>query len=485
MRKTSRPVSLCCLLTIGAACATAVEVADTPVADRPVADTSVASPPRDTPAGLVVDTHPVSAATLAPPTTTKLPKPFIGHEGCAARITLVRASPVLFEDDVIGGLREVELDVAGPVGLAVGIEGGWAPAPTWEAVQLPPKVALRLPAGPAVDGGSGFSGALFDLGGLAVAGFANLVTAPLSIPIALLTNSRELFFFDAPTFSDGMFNDIVLDEQTWQAEVARRAAPHKEALAVEAARQARFRAFLGPVQARATQPTCVVDDSGHCELRFSWPTDALAARFSGAPCTVVPVAVDEGDTSYAPLSDDDFNRFSAHLPALPTLPTPTLLPVPPNPAERRGHGAVATRDAWSVGVDDDMGDLDVAFGHAAVRGNRGVALHDVDLVCRVATRGNDFDVDGSAADLKLRLAWGFDHDVVGRSFGERSARVTLIAVPRASLEPGELVKLSLVDVDTFVDDWVGMDIVTFDGTLPLRFVHPSFTAECRGRRSSL
>jgi hypothetical protein len=475
MLKAFRRWSLPCLIAVTAGCATTTDLPSSTAQAAQAAEVAEVSETTG------VDTRPVPATALAPTTgTVPMLPPFIGHDTCGARVTLVRASPVLFEDDLVGGLREVELDVVGPVGLAVGIEG-WSKVPVWDAVELPPKVALRLPAGPATDRSTGASGALFDLGGLALAGFANLITLPLSIPFAVLSASPDLFFFEAPSFAEGMFNDVVLDKQAWQAEVARRGAPHKAVLAVEAKRQARFHAFRDDLMKRALAPSCIVDDSGHCLLRFTWPMDSLSARFSGLPCTVPATTVNEGgivDTT----ADDRHNRVTGTLPALPTLPTPLVLEVPPNPDERRGHGAVATRDAWRSDR-NNIGELESAFHHANMRGARGMALHDVDLVCRIATRGNDFDLDGSAPELRARLAWGFDQDVVGQSFGERTTRTLFIAVSRASFEPGELVKLSVVDVDTLIDDWVGMDIVTFDGTLPLRFSHRSFGAECRALRS--
>ena len=175
-------------------------------------------------------------------------------------------------------------------------------------------------------------------------------------------------------------------------------------------------------------------------------------------------------------------RRSTLLPALPPPAAPQILVGPPRPAgDRRGEGAEATGETWRRGARAALDD--VAAGARwrearAARGIKGVALDDATLVCRVRTRGGDFDLDGSAPELRVRVAWGFDERVAGQSFGTRSTRERVVGVEGVTLLPGELVKVSLVDVDAFVDDWIGMDVVTFDGTLPLRFDHPRFGAEC-------
>ena len=427
-----------------------------------------------------LDTRPVDAGAIVAATTSTPPhKPIqlLVHEGCRARINLVRSAPITFEGDVASGVREVEVEVEGPAGLVVGIEGAGTPLPLWSAVQLTPKVALQLPAGPARDGPAGVSGALFDIGGLAAAGFGNLIALPFSVPLALLTNSNDLFFFEAPSFKDGMFVDVVLDERAWGDEVARRAAPHAGVLEIEAKRQQRFAAFRDRLSAAAAPVSCAVDDTGHCQLRFTWPTSAMTVRFTGPTCPPIPKIADKNGKPVPAFSADEYYAPTAALPALPAPPKPQLLPVAHNPDERRGRGARATADAWSA-TTSRLDDPRNAFARAKHRGAPNMPLSDATLVCQLKARGS-FDADGSSPDLVVRLVWGFDRDVVGVTFDEVSAWTTTFGLAHATILPGELVKISVVDVDAFVDDWIGMDIVTFEGTLPLRFKTRSFSAECR------
>jgi hypothetical protein len=107
------------------------------------------------------------------------------------------------------------------------------------------------------------------------------------------------------------------------------------------------------------------------------------------------------------------------------------------------------------------------------------ALADQTLACTLRMRARDVDADHSPPELRLRLAFGFGDDVAGQTWVESSTWQRTFAVEHVTLLPGELVKLSAMDVDAFVDDWIGMDVVVFDGRTPLVFEHPSFAAECR------
>jgi hypothetical protein len=455
------------------ACATVDEAPSTTI-DTPT--------PAPAPVDRAVNTNAaIDIGAIRAPTTLK-PQPLATIPACSVQVHLARHAPITFEGDIVDELRDVELDLVGPAGLTVAADVG-----SFSSVELRPRVALRLPAGPATDDPAGASGALFDLGGLVVAGFVNLVLLPVSVPVGLLTNG-DLFVLDVPTFTDGMFSDVVLEKALWQQEVERRAAPHSAVLQREADRQARFAPFLKQLQDNArAAPGCVLNDSGHCHLHFAWPTRFVSLTASGLPCAVPPVKTSEHTDDSDDESDDDNTpspQVTLTLPALPASPAPTILPLPHNPDELRGHGAERTSSRWASSWNTRLEHAAPAFDAATLRGARDIVLDDVDFVCRIKARGNDFDIDGSAPELSIRLAWGFDHDVVGVSFPTIESRTATVGVHGATLQPGEAVKLSVVDIDAFVDDWVGMDIVVFDGRLPLRFSHPQFTAECRAAPTS-
>lgn len=408
---------------------------------------------------------------------------------------LLRATPLTFEGRLVRTLYEVEVAAQGPPGLVATLGVYGDSAPSFAEVALTPLVALKVPAGPAQDSPSGPSGALFDLGGLAVAGLVNLALFPVTVPLGILAGRPDAFLVDVPSFSDGMFDDAVLDPATWEAEVARRAAPHTEALAREAERQQRFSQWLGSLLLEQQQRACTLDDTGRCALRVWWPARSLSVAFSGRTCAEPPPSIDAGDkvpspgaASAAPARAAPARaapaprHFSTRLPELPPPVAPTPLVGPPRPdSDHRGEGAEATLERWRAGGRAALEDA-AARGRwkeaRAARGKTGEALRDVTLVCRLRARGGDFDADGSAPELRLRLAWGFDDRVAGQSFGTLSTRERLFGVEGVTLLPGELVKLSAMDVDAFVDDWLGMDVVVFDGRLPLRFEHPRFGAEC-------
>lgn len=462
------------------ACAT---VDDTPPPSRDMSSSAPAVPPSphsDSNSNNKVSDSTVDIGALKVPTTLRTPPPLATIPACGVAVELARHAPVTFEGDLVDDVREVELELAGPAGLTVTADIG-----DFSAVALRPRVALRLPAGPATDAPAGSSGALFDLGGLVVAGFVNLVMLPVSVPIGLLTNS-DLFVLDAPVFTGGMFSDVVLEQGLWQQEVERRAAPHAAVLQREADRQARFAPFLKQVQQQArAAPGCVLDSTGHCQLRFAWASRFVSLTASGLPCAAAVSADNDNDNDTDNDNDNATTppppspRAMLTLPVLPTSPAPTMLPLPHAPDERRGQGAARTSSRWASARDTRLDNAAVAFAAARLRGAADAPLDNVDLACRVTARGNDFDADGSAPELSIRLAWGFDHEVVGVTFPTAEARTTTVGVHGVSLQPGEAVKLSVVDIDAFVDDWVGMDIVVFDGRLPLRFTHAQFTAECR------
>lgn len=468
-------------VVLTASCATAVESPEAPAADWREGDRSQeAALPRPSRASAARDAR----ARTPPPRA-----PFATHEACQARAELVRAMPLTFEGKLVRTLYEVEVAVQGPPGLVATLGVYGESAPSFADVALTPLVALKVPAGPAQDAPRGPSGALFELGGLAVAGLVNLALFPVTVPLGILAGRPDAFLMDAPRFSEGMFDDAVLDQATWEAEVARRAAPHTEALAREAERQQRFSLWLGSLLLEQQQRSCTLDDTGACALRVWWPARSLTVGFSGLACAEPPPSADDKEpASAAPASAAPANQgppprhFSTLLPELPPPVAPVPLVGPPRPdSDRRGEGAEATLERWRAGGAAALEDAAARgrFKEArAARAKKGESLRDVTLVCRLRTRGGDFDADGSAPELRLRLAWGFDDQVAGQSFGTLSARERHFGVEGVTLLPGELVKLSAMDVDAFVDDWLGMDVVVFDGTLPLRFEHPRFGAEC-------
>jgi hypothetical protein len=444
----------------------------------------------------VVDTRPIDAAALRP----VIPAAWVSHARCDAHVHLRRAAPILFEDHVVSQLREVELEVQGPPGLRFRVEKSYAV----DTVSLMPLVALRLPAGPATDNAAGASGALFDLGGLALAGLGNLLLLPVSLPLGLLVGNPDVFFFDAPTFTDGMFSDVVLDESAWQTEVQRRSAPHQDVLAQEAVRQKRFQTWLASLGLAQQQLSCTLDADGRCALRLLYPSSAVSVAFEGLPCALPPPAPDEPALDDTGADAPDEAQVPAKskpttaakktpqpspppetqwvtLPALPEPASPRVLELPPRDTDdRRGVGADRTAYAWRTERPrrDDASAL--FLNKQPHRGRRGQGVDDVTLACRVRAKGGGFDADGSAPELRARVAWGFDQDVVGFTFaGADNASEASGALGGVSMVPGELVKLSVVDVDALVDDWVGMDIVRFDGTWPLRFAHRRFVGECR------
>lgn len=427
-------------------------------------------------AGVGADRRARDARRIVPPPR----KPIATHHGCGATVEVARATAIVFEGAPVRALYDLELSAAGPPGLVVALDADGRPSFT--DVTLSPEVALRLPAGPAQDAPAGASGALFDLGGLAVAGLVNLTLFPVTVPLGLLAGRPDAFLMDAPTFTDGMFSDVVLDQATWDTEVARRAAPHQAALAKEAERQGRFLAWKSELLLEQQALSCAVDDSGRCTLRALWPGSRLSPAFSGHACAApAPTAdaVDPGAKAAPP-------REVSWLPALPEPRAAIALALPPRPADDvRGEGAQATLDAWGDGATAVLDEAEArALWPQAKRARkaRGRPLADATLVCRIAARG-DFDIDGSAPELRVRVAFGFDGSVAGRSFPMEQTRQRTVGLEHVSLLPGELVKISLVDIDALVDDWVGMDIVTFDGVLPLRFEHPRFTAQCGAREA--
>ena len=465
-----------------AGCATAAESPE-PSAEwrerRPLAEAGAAAP------GAPTAVDPDARRRSPPPRA-----PFAVHEACQASMELLRATPLTFEGRLVRTLYEVEVAAQGPPGLVATLAVYDDSAPSFAEVALTPLVALRVPAGPAQDAPRGPSGVLFELGALAVAGLVNLALFPVTVPLGILAGRPDAFLVDVPSFSDGMFDDAVLDPATWEAEVARRAAPHTEALAREAERQQRFSQWLGSLLLEQQLRACTLDHTGRCALRVWWPYRNLSVAFSGLACAEPPPSVDAsaeepspGAASTAPASAaPPPRRFSTLLPELPPPAAPTPLVGPPRPdSDHRGEGAEATLERWRAGGRAALEDA-AARGRwkqaRAARGKAGEALRDVTLVCRLRTRGGNFDADGSAPELRLRLAWGFDDRVAGQSFGTLSTRERLFGVEGVTLLPGELVKLSAMDVDAFVDDWLGMDVVVFDGRLPLRFEHPRFGAEC-------
>ncbi|MCC7073695.1 MAG: hypothetical protein IT383_20460 [Deltaproteobacteria bacterium] len=430
-----------------------------------------------------------TAPSVSPPrdATTRAPPPreaFAVHEACGAEVELRRVTPLSFEGKLVRDLYEVEVMAHGPPGLLVTLGTFGESTPSFTDVTLTPLVALKVPAGPAVDAPRGLSGALFELGGLAIAGLVNVTLFPVTVPLGILAGRPDAFLMDAPTFSDGMFDDVVLDEATWQAEVARRAAPHTAALAREAERQQRFAQWLGSLLLDQQVRSCTLGEHGACALRVWWPSRTLAASFAGLPCAEPAPqdsTVDDVDDATDVPAPSSPHR-STLLPALPPPEPPLPLVGPPRPAsDRRGAGAEQTLERWRAGertgLNDDQARARWREARTA-RGAKGAALHDATMVCRVRARGGGFDLDGSAPELRVRLAWGFDERVAGQSFASVSTHERFVGVEGLTLLPGELVKLSLIDVDAFVDDWVGMDVVSFDGTLPLRFDHPRFGAEC-------
>lgn len=460
-----------CLLVaaLGAGCATTPSGAPEPIDARGGVDGIDADGLRAV--GVGADGGGRDARTITPPPR----KPIAIHAKCGARVELVRASPIGFEGTLLRTLYDVELTAAGPAGLVVALDGDGPP--TFADVALPPKVALRLPAGPAQDGPAGASGALFDLGGLAVAGLVNLTLFPVTIPLGILAGRPDAFLMDAPTFTDGMFSDIVLDQATWDAEVARRAAPHQAALATEAERQQRFATWKGGLVLEQQQLSCTVDGTGRCTLHVLWPRAHLEPSFTALECAAPPPETTGGEPAGTPPPLPQVTW----LPTLPEPKAPVALAVPPRPPDdRRGEGAHATLDAWSDAADVALEDDDARARWSRAkqaRRARGEPLTDATLVCRITARGS-FDIDDSAPELRVRLAFGFDGSVAGRSFPSVQAHQRTVGLKHVTLLPGELVKLSLVDIDALVDDWIGMDVVTFDGALPLRFEHPSFTAQC-------
>ncbi|HEY4222110.1 MAG TPA: hypothetical protein VGO62_12225 [Myxococcota bacterium] len=403
------------------------------------------------------------------------------------------ATPERFEDAAIASLRDVELEASGTEGLTVAVIPAYDDvSDPFSDVHLPARVALRLPAGPAQDAPAGSSGALWDLGGLALTGMLNLVLLPFSIPLGILSGRPDAFFIDAPTFSEGQFNDVVLDDKAWQAEVERRAAPHKAELAEEAARQRRFADWWQAQHPEKQARACTIDATGRCVLRVRWGSPSLRVQFTGLPCTQVeppPAPVDD-DAKPKPIAKQPAlvpaAPVLAFLPSLPSPPMATLLDVPERAAlDMRGVGARATREAWAHANDVELEGADVdALWKRASKGPSG-DLEDVTLVCKVnASRAHDWDLDGSPPELHIRLALGFDSDVVGASFAVETAWHKSIGLRHVSLRPGEVVKISVVDVDTFVDDWGGMALARYDGKLPLKFRHGNFDAECRAVGSS-
>lgn len=474
-RRATRVLATLALLSAAAtACATTPEPAPN------------ALPRDEIPRGTFV--HARDARSIVPPARA----PVATQAACGAAVDLQRASPIAFEGTLVRTLFELELLATGPAGLLVSLDRDGRPS--FVDVSLAPEVALRLPAGPARDAPAGASGALFDLGGLAVAGLVNLALFPVTVPLGILAGRPDAFLMDVPTFTDGMFSDVVLDGPTWDAEVARRAAPHQAVLAKEAERQQRFAAWKSELLLEQQALSCTIDDTGRCALRVLWPSSRLTIGFSGLACAAPPPTPADPTASSAATTTASTATGTAAiaappptplevtwLPALPEARPPVALAVPPRPADDvRGEGARATLAAWTAhgGAALEEAEARAAWPQGrARRGAKGEALHDATLVCRIAARG-DFDVDGSAPELRVRIALGFDSMVAGQTFGTVATRRRTVGLKHISLLPGELVKLSLVDIDAFVDDWIGMDVVVFDGTLPLRFEHSRFTAEC-------
>ena len=158
----------------------------------------------------------------------------------------------------------------------------------------------------------------------------------------------------------------------------------------------------------------------------------------------------------------------------------------PHPAsDVRGQGARRTQARWHKlhSIGDAViaaGDFDRRWQEAVQAGARTVGdIDDAALLCRVEALEMLWDPDGSPPELRVRIAWGFDADVVGYTFfdapeGQRRD----VALRHVSLRNGELLKISLVDVDAFSDGWGGMAIARYRGTSPMTFTHRAFRAEC-------
>jgi hypothetical protein len=454
------------LLVITSACATTVE-----------------GPPAPAPRASSFDDD-LPPALVAPAVPTPPPRPppaFAEHERCGAKVFLDRATAVPFEDSVVDRLVDVTLHVEGPTGLELSLDSSSAEdgTPPWSDVSLTPHVALHMPAGPARDAPAGASGALFDLSGAALAELGNLLLLPATVPILMITGRPDVFLFDAPSFAQGMFADTVLDEAEWAREVERRAAPHAAVLAKEAERQARFQTWRANAGLEAQVRRCTVDVSGRCLLHVRWPSSTMRVTFGGLPCATPPPPPPPSTDEAVPPADDDASSPSrlAFLPSIPTAPPPLLLPVPPRaPDDVRGQGAERTREAWSETGVVSLEGGDVRARWKAAKKTPAPVEDDVALLCHVDVRGSGWDIDDSAPEL--RLAFGYDDDVVGESFEIGTARRADIGLHPVSLRAGERIKLSAVDVGAFVDDWMGMVLLPVDGS-PLRGKTSALSVECR------
>lgn len=282
---------------------------------------------------------------------------------CNAQLSLVDADAVRFEGDVVASLVRARLRAHGPAGLKVELRGISTELPDYGPVALPPKVALRLPAGPAHDEPAGQSGALFDLGGLAIAGFVNLVALPFTLPLSIFTGPQVLGVIDPPVFTEAMFADVVVDDAAYQAEVERRAAPYARELAAEGERQKRFALWRDSLRLEAQEHSCTVDASGACALDVLWPGTSARVAFTGEACpppppppspsTPPPTSEPAEPDAVAPSSPPEVSSDEAssepellwaYLPTTAQPAAPFLLEPPPRPgSDHRGEGAQATR----------------------------------------------------------------------------------------------------------------------------------------------
>ncbi len=385
-------------------------------------------------------------------------------------------SPTVYGVDLV--LTETVLEVIEPAAQGAQASLVWtpsAPLPSapWFAVAEPPPEKPLLPPPPYLDAPRWrptFHEEMNRLVGGAVALVVDTALLPAGIAASMLPGPPyrpfQIFQRVTDTPARTMFDDGLLDPEVYQAEVGDRARTYLTALARHNARQQSADEAAARVDALATLLACTATGPAPCRHLRVRPRIARDRH-------VVDLAFPNGC------------RVALSMDIAVPLPPPRAMAPPPRPAPAPPDRVGRMRQGWT--------DADHAAPGFVVGAHRGTPqsaapvsgrartveqLDDVPLQCRLRVAGGNWDAFGGRPDLSVRFTAGRT-DAAGRTLVLDDNRLTgTLTIEHVHLAPGDIVKLAAIDRDILEHDWVGSARATFDGTLPLRFEHPRFTARC-------